>query len=90
MAIQDKNGLPVETVKPSEDLWKPNVSAARGGSTRCGGSPICSKLAASLERIVKPKARDGLGEKRLPRVRARLLGVAAPAATSAAAGKKKK
>ena len=74
VTIQDKNGLRVETVKPSDDLWKPIVSAARGGSTRCGGAPICSKLAASLGRIVKPKARDGLGGQRLPRVRARLLG----------------
>ncbi len=74
VTIQDKNGLRVETVKPSEDLWKPIVSAAREGSTRCGGGPICSKLAASLERIVKPKARNGHGEQRLPRVRARLMG----------------
>ena len=48
----DKNGMRVETVKPSEELWKPIVSASRGSPR---GGLNCSKIAASLEQLMKPK-----------------------------------
>lgn len=50
----DKNGMRVETVKPSEELWKPIVSASRGSPQ---GGLSCSKIAASLEQLIKPKLR---------------------------------